>query len=214
MAKAVELTKPFVPRMVCLSADDLEAIRQEIIRQARQAAADAAGPRREEWLGIIVNSAYADERYAVKRAAITNAAGDEDSQLTVAALAVGDPYYLAVTAANRAELPAHSHLLPDGAIVWIRKSYGLETPPVGHYHFSHAVPSVAHFKISTLTPLKGKVQSGWDGAPGNPTWSATETNLVHVGSGCVKLNDIFLAASCGGYWAFTSIYARLKADPA
>ncbi len=66
------------------------------------------------------------------------------------------------------------------------------------------------YKLSDISPaVKGYALTNM-GAGGPGSWSASKTDLVHVGTGCIKVDDIVLCYRSFTYWSFTSVYARLK----
>jgi hypothetical protein len=176
MKKSIQMVPAFTPKMQRLKAEDLNTILdtcKELV--AKTAAAKFEGIA-ETWLGIIDatdQTDYADERYWVKPAKCTVAAGTNTALLTFAALAAPSIEYQQVTATNLAELAAHSHQLSAGSIIIVCAVHDAQALSVKHYYFWQAGASTG----TSAIPIKlsaslgsgaytGKEQE-WNGA----TWA-------------------------------------------
>jgi hypothetical protein len=197
-----------------LSADTLEAMRQAILRDPGDPNIPP-GPFVGLWLGKIDatgKTPYTNQRYWIKLSEITNTDGDQTTALTIGALDAADPRYLQVTATNLAEQVSGTHLVAEGEFVWGWIRRDKSAPPVVRYFFSHPVPITQFFKIAALSPLTGYALTNISGSPPAPAWADSTTSLVHLGSGCIKVDDAVLASYAFGYWVITSVITRLKAE--
>ena len=93
---------------------------------------------------------FADERYWVTSRYCSLAAGDVETQVTLADQ--GAPALLRVPATNLAELVDGTHNVPVGAEVLVWQVNDSQAPPIPHYVFWSEVPRI----------LFGKVTVDWD----------------------------------------------------
>lgn len=201
----------FAPGMTDLPAATLEAMRQEAIRTSSQAEPGAEPAFvREAWLALLDDTGktpYVDERYWVKRAKITNAAGDNTAALTIAALAAPDPRTLQVTATNPAEWLSGTHLLVQGTPVWVIKLRDQQTPSVEHYVLMcGGGAGLAIYKITDDSALEGVKLTGIPA--GVPSWSASAESLLKLGAGYLKTDDTVLVQALYGYLVVVAILHR------
>lgn len=70
------------------------------------------------------------------------------------------------------------------------------------------VTQIASFKISSLSPLKGKQLTDLDPV----TYSTTETSLTDLGNGCLKVDDVIEALYELGSWTIRTRITRLKSS--
>ncbi len=160
---------------------------------------------------------YTDERYWVKEIAVANSSGTPTARLTLTEMTYSTNPAVHKrcrwkTVSNLFERVDGTHFLTAGmhvGPVWqVRDSRG-----VAHWIFARAVqPQTTNFfKLSQVSPsVSGYPLTNISGTPLAPTWGASAESLVHLGNGCIKVDDPVLAYKAFGHWAFTSVYAHLK----
>ena len=155
---------------------------------------------------------YTDERYWVQEEAITGGATPQAKQTFANMTYSTDTRCRYVTATNRSEALAGTHLLPVGSHVGpidvVRDSDG-----VPHYFFSSAPPGLPlAVKIAAVGTLTGDILTSCaEGAGVYDNNDGDHWPVVDLGNGCPKVGDVYPCIGFDGtnYFIATA-FARLR----